>query len=80
MNVRVTRCGGVRQTSAGTERQDGGEWGDESKEDSMGVDISQNGEVTGWDGTAGKINGIRKARGKIKTKKGGLCVAGSTNM
>ena len=46
----------------------------------MGVDIIQNCEVTGFDVEAGKIKGVRTSRGNIKTKKIGLCVAGSSNV
>ena len=68
------------QPSAGTARHDAVAWGYARQADSMGVDIIQNREVTGFDVTAGKINGIRTSRGNIKTKKVGLCVAGSTNI
>ena len=46
----------------------------------MGVDIIQNCEVTGFDVNNGKIEGVQTSRGNIKTKKVGLCVAGSTTL
>ncbi len=55
-------------------------WGYARQADSMGVDIIQNCEVTGFDIEAGKITGLRTSRGDIKSKKIGLCVAGSTNV
>ena len=78
-NVRFPIFGGLMQPSAGTARHDAVAWGYARQADSMGVDIIQNCEVTGFDVTAGKINGIRTSRGNIKTKKVGLCVAGSTD-
>jgi sarcosine oxidase subunit beta len=68
------------QPSAGTARHDAVAWGYARQADSMGVDIIQNCEVTGFDVVAGKINGVRTSRGDIKVKKIGLCVAGSTNI
>ena len=65
------------QPSAGTARHDAVAWGYARQADSMGVDIIQNCEVTGFDITGGKINGVRTSRGDIKVKKIGLCVAGS---
>ncbi|MDC3099332.1 FAD-dependent oxidoreductase [Candidatus Pelagibacter sp.] len=78
--MRFPIFGGLMQPSAGTARHDAVAWGYARQADSMGVDIIQNCEVTGFDVTAGKINGIRTSRGNIKTKKVGLCVAGSTNI
>jgi sarcosine oxidase subunit beta len=68
-NVRFPIFGGLMQPSAGTARHDAVAWGYARQADSMGVDIIQNCEVTGFDVTAGKINGIRTSRGNIKTKK-----------
>src|SRR5210317_1432026 len=48
--------------------------------DSMGVDIIQNCEVTGFDVQNGKVQGVQTSRGNIKAKKVGLCVAGSTTL
>ena len=67
------------QPSAGTARHDAVAWGYARQADSMGVDIIQNCEVTGFDVVGGKIQGVRTSRGDIKVKKIGLCVAGSTN-
>ena len=46
----------------------------------MGVDIIQICVVTGFDVNNGKIEGVQTSRGRIKTKKVGLCVAGSTTL
>jgi len=79
-NIRYPVLGGTLQRRAGTARHDAVAWGYARGADAMGVDIIQNCEVTGFDVTAGKITGVRTSRGDIKTKKIGLCVAGSTNV
>ena len=72
--------GGLMQPRGGTARHDAVAWGYARQADSMGVDIIQNCEVTGFDVNNGKIEGVQTSRGKIKTKKVGLCVAGSTTL
>ena len=79
-NVRFPIFGGLMQPSAGTARHDAVAWGYARQADSMGVDIIQNCEVTGFDVAGGKVQGVRTSRGDIKVKKIGLCVAGSTNI
>ena len=72
--------GGLMQPRGGTARHDAVAWGYARQADSMGVDIIQNCEVTGFDVINGKIEGVQTSRGSIKTKKVGLCVAGSTTL
>ncbi len=72
--------GGLMQPRGGTARHDAVAWGYARQADSMGVDIIQNCEVTGFDVNKGKIEGVQTSRGSIKTKKVGLCVAGSTTL
>ena len=48
-NVRFPIFGGLMQPSAGTARHDAVAWGYARQADSMGVDIIQNCEVTGFD-------------------------------
>mgnify|MGYP005738690549 FL=1 len=72
--------GGLMQPRGGTARHDAVAWGYARQADSMGVDIIQNCEVTGFDVNNGKIEGVQTSRGGIKTKKVGLCVAGSTTL
>ena len=72
--------GGLMQPRGGTARHDAVAWGYARQADSMGVDIIQNCEVTGFDVNNGKIEGVQTSRGNIKTKKVGLCVAGSTTL
>ena len=79
-NVRFPIFGALMQPSAGTARHDAVAWGYARQADSMGVDIIQHCEVTGFDISNGKIQGIKTSRGDIKTKKVGLCVAGSTSI
>ena len=72
--------GGLMQPRGGTARHDAVAWGYARQADSMGVDIIQNCEVTGFDVNNGKIEGVQTSRGNIKTKKVGVCVAGSTTL
>ena len=67
-NVRFPIFGGLMQPSAGTARHDAVAWGYARQADSMGVDIIQNCEVTGFDVNNGKIVGVRTSRGDIKAK------------
>ena len=69
-NVRFPIFGGLMQPSAGTARHDAVAWGYARQADSMGVDIIQNCEVTGFDvSVSEKIKGVRTSRGDIKGKK-----------
>ena len=79
-NPRFPIKAALAQPRGGTVRHDAVAWGYARQADSMGVDIIQNCEVTGFDIVGGKINGVRTSRGDIKVKKIGLCVAGSTNI
>ena len=72
--------GGLMQPRGGTARHDAVAWGYARQADSMGVDIIQNCEVTAFDVNNVKIEGVQTSRGNIKTKKVGLCVAGSTTL
>ena len=72
--------GGLMQPRGGTARHDAVAWGYARQADSMGVDIIQNCEVTGFDVQNGKVEGVQTSRGNIKAKKVGLCVAGSTTL
>ena len=72
--------GALMQPRGGTARHDAVAWGYARQADSMGVDIIQHCEVTGFDIKDGKIQGVQTSRGNIKTKKVGLCVAGSTSL
>ncbi len=79
-SCRFPIVGALMQPRGGTARHDAVAWGYARQADSMGVDIIQNCEVTGFDVENGKVSGVRTSRGDIKTKKVGLCVAGSTTL
>ena len=79
-NARFPIFGGLLQPIGGTARHDAVAWGYARAADNMGVDIIQNCEVNGFDIENGKINGVQTSKGNIKTKKIGLCVAGSTSI
>ncbi len=71
--------GGVIQRSAGIARHDAVAWGYARSADSLGVDIVQNCEVTGFDIKQGRISGLRTSRGRIGAKKVALVVAGQSS-
>lgn len=71
--------GGLQQPRGGTVRHDAVAWGYARAADSLGVDIIQNCEVTGFDIQDGQIQGLQTSRGAIKTKKVGIAVAGNTS-
>ena len=79
-SARFPIFGALMQPRGGTARHDAVAWGYARQADSMGVDIIQHCEVTGFDIQNGKIQGVQTSRGNIKTKKVGLCVAGSTSI
>ena len=79
-SARFPIFGGLMQPRGGTARHDAVAWGYARQADSMGVDIIQHCEVTGFDVVNGKIKGIKTSKGEIKTKKVGLCVAGNTSV
>jgi len=79
-SARFPIFGALMQPRGGTARHDAVAWGYARQADSMGVDIIQHCEVTGFDVQNGKILGVQTSRGNIKTKKVGLCVAGSTSL
>ena len=79
-SARFPIFGALMQPRGGTARHDAVAWGYARQADSMGVDIIQHCEVTGFDIENGKVKGVQTSRGNIKTKKIGLCVAGSTSL
>lgn len=72
------KCG-LWQPRAGTARHDAVAWGYARGADQNGVDIIQNCEVTGFQIEDGVCTGVETSRGKIKAKKVGVCVAGSSS-
>ena len=70
---------GLWQPRAGTARHDAVAWGYARGADQNGVDLIQNCEVTGFQIENGVCTGVETTKGKIKAKKVGVCVAGSSS-
>jgi sarcosine oxidase subunit beta len=70
--------GASLQKRGGTARHDAVAWGYARAADSLGVDIIQNCEVTGFRTEAGKVTGLETSRGSITAGKVGLVTAGHT--
>ncbi|MEM1343891.1 MAG: sarcosine oxidase subunit beta family protein [Pseudomonadota bacterium] len=79
-NERFPPIGAYVQPRAGTARHDAVNWGFARAASSLGVDILQNCEVTGFIRKAGAIVGIETTKGEILAEKIGLAVAGSTSL
>jgi sarcosine oxidase subunit beta len=75
-NLRYPVMGGFIQRRGGTARHDAVAWGYARAADSLGVDIIQNCEVTGFNIEKGKVTGVEPAKGPIKAGKVGCVVAG----
>lgn len=71
--------GGLFQRRAGTVRHDAVAWGYARKASSLGVDIIENCEVTGFDIANGRVHGVRTSRGDIGAGVVGVAVAGMTS-
>src|SRR5216110_2007999 len=78
-NARFPIYGGLLQRRGGTARHDAVVWGFARAADSLGVDIIQNCEVTGFIRQAGRVVGVQTSRGEIRAEKVGMAVAGSTS-
>jgi methylglutamate dehydrogenase subunit A len=77
--ARFSIQGGLLQKRGGTVRHDAVAWGFARGASDRGVDIVQNCEVTGIDILDGKAVGVTTSRGKIRAKKIGVAVAGSSS-
>ena len=75
-NLRYPVMGGFIQRRGGTARHDAVAWGYARAADSLGVDIIQNCEVTGFNIQNGKVTGVQTVKGAIKAGKVGCVVAG----
>jgi sarcosine oxidase subunit beta len=71
--------GGLLQRRGGTARHDAVVWGYARAASSLGVDVVQNCEVTGFLREAGRVTGIETTRGEIRAAKIGMAVAGNTS-
>jgi sarcosine oxidase subunit beta len=71
--------GGLLQGRGGTARHDAVVWGYARAASSVGVDIIQSCEVTGFMRERGRIAGVETSRGEIRAGKVGIAVAGNTS-
>ena len=72
--------GALFQRRGGTARHDAVAWGFARAADSLGVDILQRCEVTGFLREGGRITGVETARGEIRAGKIGIAVAGRSSL
>ena len=77
-NARFPIRGALWQSRGGTVRHDAVVWGYARGADSLGVDIIQNCEVTGFQINNGMCTGVETNRGIVKANKIAVCVAGSS--
>ena len=80
LNCRYPVMGALLQKRGGTARHDAVAWGYARAADSMGVDIIQNCEVTGFKIKQGVVRGVETSRGYIGTTKVGVVVAGHSSV
>jgi heterotetrameric sarcosine oxidase beta subunit len=78
-NARFPIKGGLFQRRGGTARHDAVAWGYARGADSLGVDIIQNCEVTGFRISNGVCTGVETTKGAIRARKTASCVAGSSS-
>ncbi len=74
--ARFPILGAVLQRRGGVARHDAVAWGYARAADSLGVDIIQNCEVTGIETHAGVVTAVETSRGRIRTARVGVAVAG----
>lgn len=79
LDARLPIEGGAVQWRGGIARHDAVVWSFARAADALGVDILQGCEVTGFDIEAGRLRGVRTARGSIATRRACLAVAGHTS-
>jgi sarcosine oxidase subunit beta len=79
--ARFPVLGGFLQRRAGTARHDAVAWGYARAADSLGVDIIQNCEVTGFSRAAdGAVSGVLTSRGAIAAERIGIAAAGHSSV
>ncbi len=79
-DVRYPVLAGSLQRKAGVARHDAVAWGYARAADSLGVDIVQNCEVTGFRIAEGGIEGVETSRGLIRTGKVACVAAGHSSV
>lgn len=72
-------AGALMQPSAGVARHDAVAWGYARAADSLGVDIIQNCEVTGFEIVGGRLVALETSRGRIAADRFGMSVAGNSS-
>ena len=77
-NARFPITGGLWQPRGGTVRHDAVAWGYARSASSLGVDVIQNCEVTGFMIRKGTCIGVETTKGPIRARKVAACVAGSS--
>jgi sarcosine oxidase subunit beta len=70
--------GGLIQRRGGTARHDAVAWGYARAADSLGVDIIENCEVTGFLREGDRVTGVQTTRGNIAAGRTAICVAGNS--
>jgi sarcosine oxidase subunit beta len=78
-DARYPILGAVLQRRGGVARHDAVAWGYARAADSFGVDIIQNCEVTGIETEAGAVVAVQTSRGRIRSRKVGVAVAGHSS-
>jgi len=71
--------GALLQRRAGTVRHDAVAWGYARAANSLGVDIIENCEVTGFVMEGGRVGGVETTRGRILAGRTGIAVAGHSS-
>lgn len=79
-DLRYPVMGATYQPRAGIAKHDHVAWAFARKCDEMGVDIIQNCEVTGFVKDGDRVVAVETSRGRIETKKVGLCAAGHSSV
>jgi methylglutamate dehydrogenase subunit A len=77
-SARFPITGGLTQRRGGTARHDAVAWGYARAADSLGVDIIQKCEVTGFVRDGDAVVGVETSRGRIGAGRVGICVAGNS--
>jgi sarcosine oxidase subunit beta len=79
LDARFPIWGGLLQGRAGTARHDAVAWGYARAADSLGVDIIENCEATGFVIQDGRCTGIETTRGRILAERTAIAVAGHSS-
>ncbi len=78
--ARLPVLGGFMQRRGGTARHDAVAWGYARAASSLGVDIIQNCEVTGFIKENGRVVGVDTTRGPVRAERVGIAAAGHSSV